>query len=461
MTPSSDTIVARSTPRGYSGIGVIRLSGPDAISLIRSVFRPSGADDRFTDRRALYGVVHDPATGNVIDDGIAVVMRGPASYTGEDVVELSLHGSPVILDMVERMLVALGARPATRGEFTRRAFLSGRMDLLQAEAVIDLIEATGPRAVEAARSGLDRSLSGEICRIGEALKDLLAEVEAHLDFDDDDLEPRPDPVPVLASLVKSMDDLVSNAEKGRMQREGIRAVIVGKPNVGKSTLFNALLRTERAIVTPHPGTTRDSLDERIMVGGHVFILSDTAGVRQYPEPIEEEGIRRTKAIAGSADIVVVVLDASSHLNQEDLDVLALAADTRTILVLNKTDLGDVLSGEDEPLGPLALPRVRLSAKTGEGLSGLERQLCNVADELTADPAAEPSASLTRRGAMLMESAKLPLVSLMEKFGLHDLVELEIVSLELRRALEPLEEITGERVDEGILDRIFERFCVGK
>lgn len=460
MTPSADTIIALSTPRGYSGIGVIRLSGPDAVSLLHKVFRPAAKDKDFAHGRATYGRVHDPASGKLIDDGIALVMKGPASYTGEDVVELSLHGSPVILDMVERILVSLGARPATKGEFTRRAFLSGRMDLLQAEAVIDLIEAPGPSAVDEARSRLDRSLSEQIRRIAGALKDLLAEVEAHIDFDDDDLEPRPNPVPGLISIVASMEDLIRSADTGRMRREGIRAVIVGKPNVGKSTLFNALLRTDRAIVTPHPGTTRDTLDERIMIDGHVFVLSDTAGIRQHPEPVEEEGIRRTKALTGYADMMVVVLDASSHLDQEDLDVLALAVDTRTILVLNKTDLGNTLDLKGD-LGLSALPRVRLSAKTGQGLGELERQLSREARELTSDPAVQTSAALTRRGAMLMQSAKLPLFSLMERFDVHSLVEPEIVSLELRRALEPLEEITGEHVDEGILDRIFERFCVGK
>jgi tRNA modification GTPase len=461
MTPSSDTIVALSTPRGYSGIGVIRLSGPDAVSMVRKVFKTAGTGDRFPDRAAQYGSVHDPVSGKVLDDGLALVMRGPASYTGEDVVELSLHGSPVVLDLVERILVSLGARPAARGEFTRRAFLSGRMDLLQAEAVIDLIEAASPSAVEEARARLDRSLSSEICRISSAVKDLLAEMEAHIDFDEDDVESLPDPAPALTSLVTCMDDLIRQAESGRMRRQGLRTVIVGKPNVGKSTLFNALLRADRAIVTPHPGTTRDTIDERIVLSGHAFVLCDTAGIREDPEPVEAEGILRTRSLMSAADITIVVLDRSSLLEPEDLDVLASAKDDRTILVLNKTDRGTLLDSESDRLAPSSLPRVYMSAKTGQGLAELERLLCQEAERVSTDKERHAPGSLTHRGVVLMESAKMPLLTLLDRFNLHETVEPEIISLELRRCLEPLEEITGERVDEGILDRIFERFCVGK
>lgn len=461
MIPSPDTIVALSTPHGYAGIGVIRLSGPDAVSLVRAIFSPARAGRAFADRTATYGLVHDPSTGKVIDDGIAVVMRGPASYTGEDVVELSLHGSPVVLDMVQRMLVSLGARPATRGEFTRRAFLSGRMDLVQAEAVIDLIEAVSPAAVEEARSRLDRSLSDSIRRISDSLKDLLAELEAHMDFDEDDMEPLPNPVPAVAAIVASMDEFVRQAEAGRIRREGMRAVIAGKPNVGKSTLFNALLKTDRAIVTPHPGTTRDTLDERITIDGQVFVLCDTAGVRRDPEPVEAEGIRRTKEIMGSANITIVVLDVSSQLDREDLDVLALTANTQAVVVLNKTDLGQVLESEADVLASLEAPRIRMSAKTGEGLPELERELSLVAQRVIACPTHRRAGSMSERGVLLMESARVPLHDLMKKFGEDGSIEPEIVSLELRRALEPLGEITGECVDEGVLDRIFERFCVGK
>ncbi len=388
-------------------------------------------------------------------------MSAPHSYTGEDVVELSLHGSPVILDMVERIFVSLGARPANRGEFTRRAFLSGRVDLLQAEAVIDLIEAAGPAAAEEARGRLDRSLSSAIGRISGELKDLLAVLEAHIDFDEDDLDPLPDPWPSLTSILESMNALIRHSETARLHREGVKTVIVGKPNVGKSTLFNALLRTDRAIVTPHPGTTRDSLDERVLIGGEVFVLCDTAGVRENPEPVEEEGIRRTRAIMSHADVVIAVVDGSAPLGREDLDVLTACKEPCTVVVLNKTDLGNVVDPASLELGPTERPRVCMSAKTGSGLENLEHLLCSVTQGLTDNQDRDTLEGLTARGAILMESAKIPLLSLLERFNMGDRIEPEILSLEVRRALEPLQEITGERVDEGILDRIFSRFCVGK
>ncbi len=446
---------------GVSGIGVIRLSGPDAVSLLDKVFTSKGSASSWPDRTATYGVVCDPASGKILDDGIALVMRAPRSYTGEDVVELSLHGSPVILDMVERMLVSLGARPARRGEFTRRAFLSGRLDLLQAEAVIDLIEAVGPAAAEEARGRLDRSLSEEIGRISGELKDLLAVLEAHIDFDEDDLDSLPDPRPTLTCLVESMSALLKQADTARLRREGVKTVIAGKPNVGKSTLFNALLRTERAIVTPHPGTTRDSLDERLLLGEEVFVLCDTAGVRESPEPVEEEGIRRARSIMSQADIIIAVVDGSAPLGQEDLEVMAACSKPSTVVVLNKADLGNVVDPKSVALVLAERPRVCVSAKMGTGMEELERLLCTVAQGLAGNHARDAARSLTARGAILLESARIPLQNLLDRFHVGEPVEPEIVSLEVRRALEPLEEITGQRVDEGILDRIFERFCVGK
>jgi tRNA modification GTPase len=388
-------------------------------------------------------------------------MRGPASYTGEDVVELSLHGSPIVLGLVERLLISLGARAAGRGEFTRRAFLAGRLDLLQAEAVIDLIEAAGPVAAEEARGRLDRSLSSEICRISCELKDVLSVVEAHIDFDEDDLDPLPNPWPPLTAIVESMNALIRQSEHGRLRREGLRTVIVGKPNVGKSTLFNALLKSDRAIVTPHPGTTRDSLDERLLIGGEVFVLCDTAGVRKNPDPVEAEGIRRTKDRMRRADIIVAVIDGSSNLDQEDVAVLTECGDTPGVVVLNKTDLGRVIDPASDELGPAQRPRVCMSAKAGTGRAELEQILSRVAQGLHENLERNIPSTLTPRGVILMESAKTPILSILEQFGRGYRIDPEIVSLELRRGLEPLEEITGERVDDGILDRIFERFCVGK
>jgi tRNA modification GTPase len=455
----NDTIVALSTPRGYSGIGVIRLSGPDAIPMLKRIFRHGRAD--FPDRKAVYGEIVNPANDKAFDDGIAVVMRGPSSYTGEDVVELSLHGSPVVLDAAVRMIIELGARLAARGEFTRRAFLSGRMDLIQAEAVIDLIESRSRIGVEQARSRLDRTLSKEVHEISNALKDILAELEAYIDFDEDDLEPPPEIEGPLREVFSKMEKLGSNSEKGRISRDGANTVISGKPNVGKSTLFNALMRIDRMIVTPYPGTTRDPVDDYLLLDGMAFRLWDTAGIREDAEPVEEEGIRRSRARLDDADVILAVLDGSAAPDEEDAAVLDAGRGREMIVVLNKADLGLAIDPKGQSLGLKDVPLVAISAKTGEGLDSIERLLVEIGSKLTRGDFGDSLTSLNSRCLVLMEASCIPLKKLLNSFERGEKVEPEIVSVELRRALGSLEEITGERVDEGILDRIFERFCVGK
>ncbi|MFH1115493.1 MAG: tRNA uridine-5-carboxymethylaminomethyl(34) synthesis GTPase MnmE [Pseudomonadota bacterium] len=461
VNQSADTIVAVSTPPGYSGIGVIRMSGPDSRDILANIFMPSHGRTQIPDRKALHGTVVDPQSKLVLDDGIALVMQGPRSYTGEDVVELSLHGSPVVLDLVLRLLVRQGARPATRGEFTRRAFLAGRLDLVQAEAVIDLIEAAGPAGAEEARSRLDGSLSNRIVDLSAALKDIIAVMEAHMDFDDDDEDPAPDPEPSIRKVFAKMQALGELSELGRVRREGIRTAVVGKPNVGKSTLFNALLRADRAIVTPYAGTTRDTLEERLVLGGVALNLCDTAGIRKHPDPVETEGIRRTEEQMAAADLILVVLDGSCAPDAEDAAVLARCREERTVVVINKTDLGLVVKSGDPALGPAGRPRMAVSAKTGEGLDALRRILAESAQDMASLAPEQHAGGLNGRCLLLLEAAMVPLKTLLDDFAEHAIITPEIVSLEVRRALGPLEEITGERADEGILERIFERFCVGK
>jgi tRNA modification GTPase len=457
---AADTIVALSTPPGYSGVGLIRMSGPAAVPILTRVFRTAITGAGFPDRAAVYGRVVDPRTENPIDDGLALVMRGPRSYTGEDTVELSLHGSPVALDLVLRVLLSEGARVASRGEFTRRAFLAGRVDLIQAEAVIDLIEASSPQAVEDARDRLEKGLSIKVRSVSDGLKDLLAALEAHIDFDEDEEEPPPDPVSGLDEVLRAMDALIVSGKEGRVWREGIRCVIAGKPNVGKSTLFNALLGSERAIVTPYPGTTRDCLEDRIMVDGLPIVLWDTAGVRDVPEPVETEGIRRTLLRIGEADVVLLVVDGSQAPDAEDAGLLSACDGKRTVLLLNKADLGLAVSASDPRLGGAPeSQRLAVSAKTGQGLEDLRAILADFGKGLMGTAAHR--GNLTSRGLIFMEAARVPARELLDRLSSGEPVSAEILSLEIRRSLRLLEEITGERVDEGVLDRIFERFCVGK
>jgi tRNA modification GTPase len=457
-----DTIVAISTPRGFSGIGVIRMSGPRAVDLLRDIFRRAGGAESFPDRMALYGHVIDPDTNEVIDDGMALVMRGPHSYTGEDMAELSLHGSPLILDTTRRILVELGARPARRGEFTQRAFLSGRLDLLQAEAIIEIIESTSRAGLKEARSALDHKVSLRVKQLSDSLKDLLADLEASLDFDEDDERPAPETAGPLTRIAKEMEEILKASHRARPIKEGIRTVIIGKPNVGKSTLFNALAQDERAIVTPYPGTTRDAIEDYLRVGPASLLITDTAGVRVDPAPIEAEGITRTLRKIEDSDMALAVFDAQSKLDMEDQELLEMIRDKVSIAVINKMDQ---CASEPSPELPgwLAPNRIaRISALTGEGMERLMEIITDCAQSfLNPDEEFESRTSLNQRAALLMESALGYVREPLEQVRSGRAPEPELVAYSVGKALESLEEITGERVEQGILERVFERFCVGK
>ena len=457
----SDTIVALSTPPGRSAIGLIRMSGPETLSIVRQAFRPHGHAP-LAERRGVYGHVIDPETNLILDDGLLIFFKGPKSYTGEDMAELSLHGSPVVLNKVMRILIALGARLATRGEFTRRAFLNGKLDLLQAEAVIDLIDAQSEAAAREARSRLDSSPAPRMQELSDAIKHLLAAVEAHLDFDEDDELGQPDFMAEVRDLLARMETIRRDSQEGVLLREGIRICITGKPNVGKSTLFNALLRKDRAIVTPIPGTTRDPLEDRIILKGHLFALWDTAGIREPEGVIEDEGIKRTIEAIERSDLVVVVLDATSGLDALDKEVLSRCESRRMVIAANKIDLVQGKARLESLTVNSACPTAWISAKTGQGIETLEQILAHEAERMTQGGNADAEKIvLSSRCLHLLDAAMAPLRRLLEIGQQERHPKLDIVSYELRTALAPLEEITGEKVDEGVLDRLFERFCVGK
>ena len=372
----NETIAAISTPVGEAGIGIIRISGPRAREVMRSVFRPAGREDGHPSRQLSYGHVFDGRSGELIDEAMACLMPSPKSYTREDVVEINVHSGAQILGKVLGLVLASGARLAEPGEFTKRAFLNGRLDLAQAEAVMGLIRAQTDAARRAAMEGLNGHLSRQVGQVRKGILEVLAYIEATLDFPDEEIDPVPQGwvATRLKEALSAVEKLSEGAQTGRILREGLPTVIAGRPNVGKSSLLNALLGTERAIVTPIPGTTRDAIEEGLNVKGLPLRIIDTAGLREAADAIESIGVARSRELVHRAGLILLVLDASEGLTAQDEEIgLELGrASVPVIVVLNKMDLGRKVAGK-EGIHRI-LPGVRVlevSAITGEGLSDLE------------------------------------------------------------------------------------------
>jgi tRNA modification GTPase len=496
MFSTSDTIVAIATPAGRGGLGVIRISGPDAGRIAGGLV---GRDKPFKARHATFAKV-DVASGfgRTADQVVITFFPNPQSYTGEDVAEISAHGSPVVLSSILRSAIDAGARLAEPGEFTLRAFLNGKLDLIQAEAVADLIDAVTPLQARAAFDQLEGTLTGAIRALESDLFDVIAKLEASLDFPDEGYhfvgaaEARAS----LTRVVEGIEDLLTQAARGRLVREGAQVAIVGAPNVGKSSLFNALLNTNRAIVTAIPGTTRDMLTERADIGGLSLSLIDTAGVRETTDEVEREGVSRTRGTLAVADLVLVVLDRSRELTAEDRAMLTETSAQPRLVVLNKCDLE---TGSGLFSGPTALetglislesavqsadhpdfalgntekeprPLFRISARTGAGLDDL---IAAIADRLNGggeqvgiggnhpgfpDRRDQPAVTNVRH-AVLLERARAAVLRAIE--ALEGEVSEEFPLLDLQEAGHALQEITGRRTSDDLLRHIFATFCIGK
>jgi tRNA modification GTPase len=454
MPQAADTIAAISTPPGAGGIGIVRLSGPQALRLADEVFRGRERPSECATYTAHYGHVVDGA--EVLDECLLLVMRAPRSYTREDVVEIHCHGGPVVLRQVLDLVVRKGARLAGPGEFTQRAFLNGRIDLVQAEAVMDLIRAQTDLSRRAAMAQLDGHLSRRVEALRQRLQDFLVHVEASLDFLDDDIEiiSRQEQQRRAEELVAELRRLEEGAEAGQILREGVTAAIVGRPNVGKSSLMNALLRTNRVIVTPIPGTTRDVIEEGINLRGVPLRLIDTAGLRDSADVVEREGVERTRHWMARADLVLLVLDTSESLQPEDWEGLAAVADKKTVLVLNKADL----PAQWEPhLLPPAAATVRVSALHGTGLEELEETLFRLVwqGEVQAGEVWVTNVRHKRALSQARESLERVLETLAQGYTE------ELVAVDLRAALHQLGEIVGVTLTEDVIRQIFETFCIGK
>ena len=454
----SDTIAAIATALVPSSIGIIRLSGPESVSVLDKVFTPAhGAPmAERPDRVLVYGALRDE-NGAVIDYCLATVSRAPHSYTGEDTAELQCHGSPAALTMGLEALFAAGARQAKAGEFTRRAFLAGKLDLTRTEAVADLIHAESPAAVRQAAGQLGGALERTITEIYDGLTDLMAHFHAVLDYPDEDIEPF-EAAEISAALTdaeKKLNALASSYGRGRALVEGIPCAIIGRPNAGKSTLFNALLGYDRAIVTPIAGTTRDTVEERINLGGILLRLIDTAGLRDTDDQVERLGVERSRAALEQAELVLAVVDGGKNLSAEDEEILALALTApHCIIIQNKADLpGEVIT---LPV-PCGTAVVRLSALTGDGLDELESAIHRLFPE---DTGLRPGTLLTN--ARQAESANRARQSVERAAAaLSAGMSPDAVLSDVEEALEALGELTGRLVRDDVTARIFARFCVGK
>ncbi len=451
---STDTIAAIVTAPGEAAVAVLRISGPEALAVADRVFDGSPPPSRRPSPSLSHGVIRD-AAGRTLDDVLLLVMRGPRSYTGEDVVEIHGHGGRVAPRRLLRCLIEAGCRPAEPGEFTRRAFLNGKLDLLQAEAILDLVRARSDRAASAAVEQMQGALSKSVADISQGILDVAAEVEASLDFPEEELDPA-GPEALRARLREARQriaGLLATWDEGRLLREGARVVLLGRPNAGKSTLFNALLGSERAIVSEHPGTTRDTIEETLLVEGIPVVLVDTAGLRDSDCEIERAGIERARSRMRGADLCLYLVDASAPLHPEDLAFLRETAPP-PLVVWTKTDLGR----HPTAVAPRGTESICVVPTTGEGLEELSKAIHRTL--LTNDLGEHPGALVSERHRSLLVEADRSIGEAETLLaGSGDLVV--PAATQLREALERLGEITGRTYHDGLLDAIFRRFCVGK
>jgi len=456
--PFDDTIAAVSTPPGQSGIGIVRLSGPDALSIADRLFRPSGegcAPSEQASFTTCHGHVVDGEAR--VDEVLLTVMRAPRTYTTQDVVEVNCHGGIVPIRRTLELALREGARLADPGEFTKRAYYHGRIDLAQAEAVADVINAQTDAAHRAAQHHLAGALSGKIAELRDRLVDVAAVLEASIDFVEDDIDTldRGELRSRIEGLEQDMRRMLASAQAGRALREGLQVAIAGRPNVGKSSLMNALLNEDRVIVAPQPGTTRDVVEETVNMGGFPVTLADTAGLRDSCDAVERAGVDRARDCIDRADVVLLVLDGSEPMRPEDLALLSDLASPKTLLVINKLDLPRRVSTEDLPDGAEA---VSVSALTGQSLEELRQAVVGRVWTGDGPPAAEVIVTNVRHQQAVQRAADALAECLQaEAEGAYD----EILAEFLRRALNALGEITGDTAPEDVINHIFATFCIGK
>ena len=454
------TIAAIATAPGEGGIGIIRLSGVSASEIADKIFH-TGTIKTFKEavpRMMYFGHVTDGEKR--IDEGLAVYMKAPHSYTGEDVVEIQIHGSAEALRETLALALRSGAVPAMRGEFTKRAFLNGRLDLAQAEAVMDIISAKGEAALTQAESHLSGALSGFVHGVMEELKDLITKLEVTIDYPEEDLEDltMEETGDALDKIDKSLSALLKRSEEGRVIREGLRTAIIGRPNAGKSSLLNALLQEERAIVTDVPGTTRDTIEEAVHISGVSLLLMDTAGLRETDNKVEQIGIERARASMEKADLILAVIDGSSSLDEEDKTILHSLGGKKAIVILNKYDLTPEVKEEDiwEIAGHV--PVVSLSARYGSGMDELRDELRKITEKQDADAGRVLFLTNLRHVELVRKALDNVLRA---RASVREGLQADFIVIDLTEAWKTMGEITGDTMDDELIHSIFRRFCVGK
>ncbi len=455
-----ETIAAISTAPGEAGIGIVRISGSKAIDILDALFEPKRRESirEYGQRKLVYGFISDGKER--IDEVLAVYMKGPGTYTAEDVAEIDCHGGLVPSRKILEMALKKGARAAERGEFTKRAFLNGRLDLVQAEAVMDLIGAKTDKSYDIALDQLEGGLSKKVREIRNKLLSMLAQIEVGIDYPEEDIEDitYDEILNFEEAAEKEVRELLRTADTGKIMREGLQTVIIGKPNVGKSSLLNALLQEARAIVTNIPGTTRDIIEEHLNIRGIPLKIVDTAGIRETEDMIEKMGVQRSKAFFNKADLVILVLDAGEALRKEDREIMEYVKGKKAIVLINKTDL-DVIIDEEEiknVLGDKAI--IRTSILNGSGLDELEDKIVEMVY----------SGEVFQKGDALVTSVRQKnaleraLTSIVDAIGItREKMPYDFIEIDIKNAYAYLGEIIGETVGEDIIDKVFSEFCLGK
>lgn len=457
-----DTIAAIATAPGEAGIGIVRISGDKSIDLIDKIFRSKEGKklSEYKARRITYGYIIDPKTDKRVDEVLVSYMKGPNTYTKEDVIEINCHGGMIPVKNILELVLRMGARAADPGEFTKRAFLNGRIDLAQAEAVMDLISAKTEKGFDVALNQLEGSLSKKVTKVRETLLEMLAHVEVSIDFAEEDI----DEVTLDFLLEKSSEvekdiqKLLDTADTGKILREGLSTVIVGKPNVGKSSLLNALVRESRAIVTDVPGTTRDVIEEHLNIKGIPLRLIDTAGIRETEDVVEKIGVEKSKELFNLADLIIVMLDASRELMEEDKQIINLIGQKKALIIINKTDLPQKLNFEEIETIIENKKIIKVSLVEEKGLEEIEDALV----EMVYQGQVRAKDSLLVTNIRHKNALERALESIKDSTkAIKQQLPLDFVEVDIKNTWEALGEITGDSVGEDLLDHIFKNFCIGK